>query len=151
MQVLIDVNCCALNGPDVLISQQLYHQEIKLPCILGYEVCGKILEAGKKAEEAGYKVGDKVIALNKKNFGGLSEQCVSEIENTWQIPNNISSVDAVCILENYMTALLGLETYGNIGEDDMVLVNVGIGGFGLAAVDIAANVFLSKVKLLTPC
>lgn len=44
-----------------------------------------------------------------------------------------------------MAALIGLEQYGSISEEDMVLVNVGIGGIGLAAVDIAANIFRAKV------
>lgn len=44
-----------------------------------------------------------------------------------------------------MIALIGLEQYASIDEEDMVLINVGIGGIGLAAVDIAANVFRAKV------
>lgn len=44
-----------------------------------------------------------------------------------------------------MTALIGLEVYGAIQEEDIVLVNVGIGGIGLAAVDIAANIYRAKV------
>ena len=78
--MLIDVNCCALNGPDVLISQQLSLKESKLPCVLGYEICGKVVEVGSGAKDAGYNVGDKVVALNKDKLGGLSELCVSNIE-----------------------------------------------------------------------
>lgn len=48
-----------------------------------------------------------------------------------------------------MTALIGLEKYGCIAEEDMVLVNVGIGGIGLAAVDIAANIFRAKVIIFS--
>lgn len=44
-----------------------------------------------------------------------------------------------------MTALIGLEVFGSIQEEDIVLVNVGIGGIGLAAVDIAANIYRAKV------
>jgi NADPH:quinone reductase-like Zn-dependent oxidoreductase len=46
-----------------------------------------------------------------------------------------------------MTALIGLEQFGSISEEDMVLVNVGIGGIGLSAVDIAANIFKAKVNI----
>ena len=45
-----------------------------------------------------------------------------------------------------MTALIGLEQYGSIAEEDIVLANVGVGGIGLAAVDIAANIFRAKVN-----
>lgn len=44
-----------------------------------------------------------------------------------------------------MTALIGLDKKANLQEDEMVLVNVGLGGVGLAAVDIAANVFRAQV------
>lgn len=44
-----------------------------------------------------------------------------------------------------MIALIALEQYGSIEEEDMVLVNVGLGGIGLSAVDIAAHIFRAKV------
>lgn len=70
------------------------------------------------------------------------------IQDIWKIPSSIKSIDAMCLLENYMTALIGLEHYGSISEEDIILVNVGIGGIGLAAVDIAANVFRAKVNII---
>ncbi|XP_011496125.1 PREDICTED: quinone oxidoreductase-like protein 2 [Ceratosolen solmsi marchali] len=144
-EVIIDVNYCALNGLDVLLCENLYSYEQNLPFIPGYEIAGKLIEVGEKAGKAGYNVGDKVVALNKKRFGGLAERCVAEMSDVWKISTSIKSVDAVCLLENYMTALIGLEQFGCISENDMVLVNVGIGGIGLSAVDIAANIFKAKV------
>lgn len=48
-------------------------------------------------------------------------------------------------MDNYLTALIGLEKKADLQEDEMVLINVGLGGIGLAAVDIAANVFRAQV------
>lgn len=78
-QVLIDVHYCALNTSDTLLSKNLYTFEPKLPKILGYEVVGKLVEVGTEAEKNGYKIGDKVIALNKERYGGLAEKCLAEI------------------------------------------------------------------------
>ncbi|KAJ8683995.1 hypothetical protein QAD02_019787 [Eretmocerus hayati] len=144
-EVLIDINYCALNGLDVLLCENLYSDKQNIPFVPGYEVSGKLIEVGEGAKEAGYNIGDRVVALNKERFGGLADQCIAEIGDVWKIPSSIRSVDAVCLLENYMTALIGLEKHGCIEENNMVLINVGIGGIGLAAVDIAANVFLAKV------
>jgi len=58
-----------------------------------------------------------------------------------------SSRDAASILDNYITALVALESKVNIDEDDMIIINVGISGVGLAAVDLATNVFKTKVLL----
>lgn len=78
-EVLIDVHYCSLNTSDMLLSQNLYIFEPKLPYILGYEVVGKLIEVGADAEKNGYKVGDKVVALNKERYGGLSEKCLAEV------------------------------------------------------------------------
>lgn len=48
--------------------------------ILGHEVVGKLIEVGAEAEKNGYKVGDKVVALNKELHGGLAEKCLAEVE-----------------------------------------------------------------------
>lgn len=47
--------------------------------VLGYELVGKLVQVGEEAEKQGYKIGDKVVALNKDRYGGLAEQCVAEI------------------------------------------------------------------------
>ncbi|GAB1862045.1 Quinone oxidoreductase-like protein 2 [Camponotus japonicus] len=144
-EVLIDVHYCALNTSDTLLSKNLYTFEPKLPKILGYEVVGKLVEVGTEAEKNGYKIGDKVIALNKERYGGLAEKCLAEIGDIWKVPSVINSVDAASILDNYITALVALERKVSIDEDDMILINVGISGISLAAIDLATNVFRAKV------
>lgn len=59
----------------------------------------------------------------------------------------INSIDAVSILDNYITALIALERKVNIDENDMILINVGISGISLAAIDLATNVFRAKVLI----
>lgn len=63
----------------MLLTRNLYTFEPKLPMILGYEVVGKLVEIGVEAEKDGYKVGDKVIALNKERYGGLADKCLAEV------------------------------------------------------------------------
>jgi len=48
--------------------------------ILGCEVVGKLVELGAEGKKHGYKVGDKVIALNKEKYGGLAEKCLAEVQ-----------------------------------------------------------------------
>lgn len=50
-----------------------------------------------------------------------------------------------CVLDSYITALVALERKVSLNEDDMILINVGVSGIGLAAVDLATNVFRAKV------
>ncbi|KYN05319.1 Quinone oxidoreductase-like protein 2 [Cyphomyrmex costatus] len=146
-EVLIDVHYCALSASDVLLSQNLHTFEPKLPMILGYEVVGKLIEIGTQAEKNGYKIGDKVVALNKERYGGLAEKCLAEVGNIWKVPStkSASSADLASILDSYITALVALERKVSLNEDDMILINVGVSGIGLAAVDLATNVFKAKV------
>lgn len=63
----------------MLLWENSYIFEPKLPFVLGYEVTGKLIEVGDDAKKAGYNVGDRVVALNKDRYGGLSEQCIADI------------------------------------------------------------------------
>ncbi|XP_035738934.1 quinone oxidoreductase-like protein 2 isoform X2 [Vespa mandarinia] len=144
-EVIIDVRYCTVNPSDVLLSKNLYVYEPKLPITLGYELIGELVYVGKDAQDKGYKIGDKVIALNKERYGGFAEQCVAEVTDIWKIPSNVKSLDAVCLLNDYMSALIALERVVTIDENDMILVNVGLSGIGLATIDLATNVFRSQV------
>ncbi|EGI65586.1 Quinone oxidoreductase-like protein 2 [Acromyrmex echinatior] len=146
-EVLIDVHYCALSTSDLLLSQNLHTFEPKLPMILGYEIVGKLIEIGTEAEKNGYKIGDKVIALNKERYGGLAEKCLAEVGDIWKVPSTKSanSADLASILDSYITALVALERKVSLNEDDMILINVGLSGIGMAAVDLATNVFKAKV------
>ncbi|XP_014613455.1 PREDICTED: quinone oxidoreductase-like protein 2 isoform X2 [Polistes canadensis] len=144
-EVVIDVHYCTINPSDVLLSKNLYTYEPKLPITLGYELVGELVYIGKNAQDKGYKIGDKVIALNKERYGGFAEQCIAEVGDIWKIPSNLRSVDAVCLLNDYMSALVALERVVTIDENDIILVNVGLSGIGLAAADLATNVFRSQV------
>ncbi|KAL2714325.1 protein brambleberry-like [Vespula squamosa] len=144
-EVIIDVNYCAVNHSDVLLSKNMYICEPKLPITLGYEIVGNLVYVGKDAEDKGYKIGDKVIALNKERYGGFAEQCVAEVTDIWKVPSNVKSLDAVCLLNDYISALIALERVVTIDENDMILVNVGLNSIGLATIDLATNVFRSQV------
>ncbi|KAK0087284.1 hypothetical protein PV325_001321 [Microctonus aethiopoides] len=144
-EVLIDVHYCALNGSDVLLMRESQSHQLILPKILGFEFAGKLSKVGDDAAKKGFKVGDKVVALNKSNHGGLAQQCKAEMSDVWKIPSATKMLDTVCLLNDYLTALVGLEKKAELQENELVLINVGLGGIGLAAVDIAANVFKAQV------
>lgn len=144
-EVLVDVRYCALNASDALLSKNMYTFEPTLPVVLGYELVGKLIQVGQEAEKQGYKVGDKVVALNKDRCGGLAEQCVAEVNDIWKVPSEVQSIDVVGLLDDYVTALIALESKVSVQEEDMMLINVGVSSIGLAAVDLATNVFKAEV------
>ncbi|XP_076756375.1 quinone oxidoreductase-like protein 2 [Xylocopa sonorina] len=148
-EVLVDVHYCALNGSDALLTKNMYSFKPTLPMVLGYEFAGKLVQLGEEAEKQGYKVGDKIVAINKERYGGLAEQCVAEVNDIWKIPPDVKSVTALGVFEHYVIALAALERQVSLQEEDIILINVGISGIGLAAVDLATNVF--KAQVISVC
>lgn len=144
-EVVIDVHYCAINPSDILLTQNMQTHESKLPIIPGYELVGELVKVGKHAQQKGYIIGDKVIALNRKRYGGFAEQCVANVCDIWKIPSNTDFLNAACLLNDYMTALIALERIVSINETDTILINIGLNSSGLAAADLATNIFKSQV------
>ncbi|PNF14481.1 hypothetical protein B7P43_G16426 [Cryptotermes secundus] len=142
-EVRIKVNCCGVNASDIMICQGLHEISPKLPFIPGYEVSGEILELGSKAAKE-LKVGSKIVGLNKDLFSGFAEECVLCSKDAWQLPSDVSFQTAVALAESYSTALIGLVRRGKLKKSDTVLITAASGALGLAAVDIAANVYRAK-------
>ncbi|XP_042898297.1 quinone oxidoreductase-like protein 2 homolog isoform X2 [Parasteatoda tepidariorum] len=141
-EVRIKVLRCAVNVADTLICSGKYDQEPKLPFIPGYEFSGEILEIGSKVKNL--YVGDKVIGLNKDNYSAMATECISQERDLWKIPQDVSIDSAAALVDSYATVLIAARR-ANLKEHDTVLVTVAAGGLGLAAVDLAANLFNAKV------
>lgn len=65
-EVVIKVEAFGLNFADVLARKGLYRDCPPLPCVIGYEVCGRITMRG--ASVTALQVGDRVAAFTR--FGG---------------------------------------------------------------------------------
>ena len=63
----------------------------------------------------------------------------------WVIPQSMKFQFGASLIDTYGTALLGLQRRAKVSKEDVVLVTAAAGGLGLAAVDLAANVFQAKV------
>ncbi|XP_076300682.1 quinone oxidoreductase-like protein 2 [Lasioglossum baleicum] len=144
-EVIVDVQYCALSASDVLLAENSYTFQPNLPKILGQEFVGNLVQVGEEAQKNGYNIGDKVIALNKDCFGGLSEQCIANVEDIWKIPAEVKTIEAISLIDDYVSALLALESKVNLQEDDIIIINVGMSSIGLAAVDLATNVYKAQV------
>lgn len=68
------------------------------------------------------------------------------MQDCYHVPQGVSLKLCSAILDGYTIAILGLVRRGKIQEGDTVLVTAAGGGVGLAAVDLAANVYKAKVR-----
>lgn len=61
------------------------------------------------------------------------------------MPSNVQPKDAAVIVSGHSVAMYAFSRIRELKETDYVLVTAGAGGLGLAALDVAANVYKAKV------
>uniref|UniRef100_A0A1Y1KTW2 Enoyl reductase (ER) domain-containing protein n=1 Tax=Photinus pyralis TaxID=7054 RepID=A0A1Y1KTW2_PHOPY len=141
-QVRIQVHYCSLNSNDL----PTFHENGKgSPFTPGYEIGGEVIELGKNVTKNQIILGEKVAALNLERMGGFAEECVTNVEDMFRLPSNLPLKDAAILISGHSLALLAFSKMTKIKKDDYVVISAGSGGLGLAAVDIAANVYGAKV------
>lgn len=63
----------------------------------------------------------------------------------WRLPSEIERKDAAIIAYGHSTALYTFSKLTKLKENERVMISAGPAGLGLAAVDVAANIFKAKV------
>lgn len=132
-EVLIEVEASGLNFADVLARQGLYPDAPKMPCVLGYEVVGRVVEAG--ADVDGLSAGDRVLAFTR--FGGYASIVVAPALGVVKIPEEMEAGVAAALATQYCTAWFAAEEMVRLFPGDRVLVQAAAGGVGTALVQIA--------------
>lgn len=131
-QVLIAVEACGVNFPDVLIIQNKYQFKPELPFAPGGEVAGKILAMGDQVQ--GFQVGQAVLALC--GWGGFAEKVAVDADRVFPLPLGLSAEVAATTLYTYGTSFHGLKDRANLQAGETLLVLGAAGGVGLAAVEL---------------
>lgn len=131
-QVLIAVEACGVNFPDVLIIQNKYQFKPDLPFAPGGEVAGKIIALGDQVQ--GFQLGQPVLALC--GWGGFAEKVVVDVDRMFALPPGLSAEVAATTLYTYGTSYHALKDRANIQQGETLLVLGAAGGVGLAAVEL---------------
>jgi NADPH:quinone reductase-like Zn-dependent oxidoreductase len=132
-EVLIDVEASGLNFADVLARWGLYPDAPKMPCVLGYEVAGRVTAKGNGVEKL--NAGDRVLAFTR--FGGYASKVVANAMAVVKIPEAMSAGVATALATQYCTAWFAAEEMVRLFPGDHVLIQAAAGGVGTALVQIA--------------
>ena len=131
-EVRIRVEASGINFADLLARMGLYPDAPRIPCVVGYEVAGKVDALGEGVTE--FQVGQDVLALTR--FGGYADVvCVPTI-NVFLRPSQMSAQVGAGMLVNYVTAYQLLVVMGSLHQGERVVIQSAAGGVGLAALDI---------------
>jgi len=130
--LLIDVNCAALNRADLMQRQGSYPPPPGASPILGLECAGTVAAVG--AEVKGWRIGDRAMALLPG--GGYAEKATVHYGSAMHVPAGLSDEEAAGIPEVYLTAFLNLFMLARVKPGETVLIHGGGSGVGTASIQL---------------
>jgi len=129
--VLIDVKAISIEGGDVL--NRAGGEMPSRPHIVGYQCAGIIREVGSQVTDR--SVGQAVVVVMP--FGSHASLVAVAGQQTFPVPAGLDLQQAACIPIAYGTAHECLFEFGHLKEGELVLIQAGAGGVGLAAIQLA--------------
>jgi NADPH2:quinone reductase len=132
-QVRIAVEAFGLNYADVSARQGTYRDAPPIPCIIGYEVVGRVDTLGPGV--TGVAPGQRVTALTR--FGGYATSAVTDARALLPIPDDLDVGIAAAIPTQGGTAYFCAEEMVRLHPGDHVLVQAAAGGVGTVLVQLA--------------
>ncbi len=139
-QILIEVEACGVNFPDLLIIQNKYQFKPELPFSPGGEVAGKVIGLGEGVSQ--FQIGQSVLALS--GWGGFAERVAVDVDRVFSLPPGLSAEIAATTLYTYGTSYHALKDRAQLQKGETLLVLGAAGGVGLAAVELG-NLMGAKV------
>jgi NADPH2:quinone reductase len=137
--IVIRVEAVSIEGGDTL--NRLRGALATHPHIVGYQAAGEIVEAG--SEVTNLHVGQKVVTTGA--YGSHAELRAVAARTAWPIPDGMDVKAAACVPIPFGTAHECLFEFGRMQPGEVVLVQAGASGVGVAAIQLAARAGASMV------
>jgi len=125
-EVLIRVDAFGLNYADGMAIRGQYRDAPPLPCVLGYDVCGTVVDKGQ--EVTAIAVGDRVTAMTR--FGGYAQYAVTDQRAVVRIDAATSLTDALALATQAATAWYCTREACTVYAGERVIVTAAAGGVG---------------------
>jgi NADPH2:quinone reductase len=137
--VVIRVEAVSIEGGDTL--NRFRGQLVTKPHIVGYQAAGEVVAVGEEVDHI--KVGDKAVTTG--GFGSHAELRAVAARTAWVIPKGMDVKQAAAIPVPFGTAHDCLFEFGRMQKGEIVLVQAGASGVGVAAIQLAARAGASMV------
>lgn len=131
-EVRIEVRAAGVNFADIMQRRGHYHGGPEPPYVAGLEVAGIVDAVG---EGVGREVGDAVVSM--VGIGGYADYAIGDARGLLDVPDGVSFEEAAGFPVQFLTAHNCLHGWGNLSEDESVLIHAAAGGVGTAAVQLA--------------
>ena len=130
--VIVDIQSCALNFPDVLMVEGKYQSLPPFPFTPGGEFAGTVSQVAPDVSQ--WQVGDGVFAAC--GHGAMAEQISVAASALRGKPQGMSFAKASGISTTYGTSYYALKQRADLQPGETLLVLGAAGGVGLAAVEL---------------
>lgn len=130
-QLLVKNRYGGVNASDVNISGGVYFSDGTFPFDLGCESIGEVVEVGEGVSD--FKVGDSVVSPELGS--AYSEMLCRDVSQFVKVPGCTPEIMGVIV--NGVTASVGLNTVGEMGSGETVLITAAAGGVGSWCVQLA--------------
>lgn len=135
-EVLVETAAVGLNFRDIMAATSLLPDELEGDAAwwrnLGLEFSGTVRAAD--PEGTGLKPGDRVVGMGK---GLLRKLTTVPAAQLIRIPDGIDLLDAATVPTAFLTAVYALEHVARMRSGESVLIHLGTGGVGMAAIQVA--------------
>lgn len=135
-EVRVAVEAAGINFSDLMARAGVYPDAPPPPCVIGYEVAGRVESVGEGVE--GLATGDRVMAGTR--FGGQAELVSVAADQAIPLPESLSFEQGAAFPVNYATAHAALVIMGGLKPGERVLIHAAAGGVGTAATEIAKRI-----------
>ncbi len=136
-EVRLKVETIGLNRAEIMFREGQYLEAPSFPSLLGYEAAGVVDAIGPGVN--GIQVGDRVStipAFSMRNYGVYGESAVVPAHAIATYPPNLSTVEGAAIWMQYLTAYGALIEYGQMKQQDYVLITAASSSVGYAAIQL---------------
>jgi NADPH2:quinone reductase len=129
--VMIETEAFGLNFADVMARKGLYREAPPMPCVVGYEVVGKIVMVGKGVSEE--LIGLRVVAFCR--FGGYAKHVVTPAHAVAEI-NEVPAEQAMALCTQAVTAYYMASYLSPVRKGERALVHAAAGGVGTILIQL---------------
>lgn len=131
-EVMIEVEAFGLNYADVMARRGLYREAPPMPCIVGYEAVGKVIEVGADGDAS--LVGKRVVAFCR--FGGYAKHLITNDYAVVPVGDE-DAIELLALCTQGVTAYYMAEYLTPVYPKDTVLVHAAAGGVGSLLIQIS--------------
>ena len=131
-EILIKNQAFGLNYADIMARNGLYRDAPPMPCVIGYEVVGEVVEVGNKLSRS--LIGKRVLAFCR--FGGYGQHVITKGNSAIEI-DDLPSEEVLALCTQAVTAYYITDMLSPIRKGDSVLIHAAAGGVGTILIQLA--------------